>query len=85
MYIYLHEIEVDKEFWSAYFRELAATISKGAAPWLRSWWVPVIQLFFPLQLVAALLSPKRISWRGHVMQVEKGGGLRIVGNVKRKT
>lgn len=49
-----------------------------AAPWGKSWLVPVIQVLFPLQLLAALLSPQRITWRGHTMQVERGGGFRFV-------
>lgn len=49
-----------------------------AAPWRTSWLVPVIQAFFPLQLLAALLSPQRILWRGHLMEVEKGGGFKFV-------
>ena len=51
---------------------------RGAAPWRGAWLVPVIQACFPLQLLAALLSPKRILWRGHVMEVERGGGFRFV-------
>lgn len=50
----------------------------NATPWRRSWWVPVLALILPAQLVVALLSPQRINWRGHIMQVEPGGGLRIV-------
>ncbi|MEO8287540.1 MAG: glycosyltransferase [Chloroflexota bacterium] len=56
---------------------------RNAAPVERSWWVPVIQTLFPLQLLAALLSPKRIMWRGHAMQVEKGGGFKFVERRKR--
>ncbi len=51
---------------------------RGAAPMGKAWMVPLIEVFFPVQLLAALLSPKRIVWRGHVMQVEKGGGFRFV-------
>ena len=40
--------------------------------------VPVLQLIFPLQILAALLLPQRITWRGHVMQVERGGSFRFV-------
>ena len=49
-----------------------------AAPLLHSWLVPLIQLTFPLQLLAALLVPQRINWRGHHMQVEHGGGFRFI-------
>jgi ceramide glucosyltransferase len=40
--------------------------------------VPVLQVVFPLQILAALLLPQRITWRGHVMQVERGGSFRFV-------
>ena len=40
--------------------------------------VPIVQVVFPLQLLAALLLPQRITWRGHIMQVERGGGFRFV-------
>ena len=39
---------------------------------------PVLQIVFPLQLLTALLLPQRITWRGHIMQVERGGGFRFV-------
>ncbi len=47
-----------------------------AMPWQRSWLVPLVQLSFPAQVLVALFAPQRIIWRGHVMQVERGGGLR---------
>ena len=40
--------------------------------------VPILQVVFPLQILAALLLPQRITWRGHVMQVERGGSFRFV-------
>ena len=52
---------------------------RQASPWGHSWWVPLIALLLPLQILAALLAPQRIVWRGHVMQAEPGGGLRFVG------
>lgn len=51
---------------------------RGVAPRSKSWLWPVLQIVFPLQLLAALLLPQRINWRGHVMQVERGGGFRFV-------
>jgi ceramide glucosyltransferase len=39
---------------------------------------PVLQVVFPLQLLTALLLPQRITWRGHIMQIERGGGFRFV-------
>mgnify|MGYP000886463969 FL=1 len=51
---------------------------RNATPLSRSWLWPVLQIIFPLQLLAALLLPQRINWRGHVMQVERGGGFRFV-------
>jgi ceramide glucosyltransferase len=50
----------------------------GATPLGKSWLAPVLQIIFPLQLLAALLLPQRIVWRGHLMQVERGGGFRFV-------
>ena len=49
-----------------------------ATPWRVSWLIPVIQLLLPIQLLVALLSPQRIVWRGHVMQIEPGGTFRFV-------
>ena len=50
----------------------------GATPLGWSWLLPVTQLLLPLQLLTALLLPARINWRGHVMQVARGGGFRYV-------
>jgi ceramide glucosyltransferase len=50
----------------------------GATPWRWAWLTPLVQLALPAQLVAALLAPRRIVWRGHVMRIERGGALRIV-------
>jgi ceramide glucosyltransferase len=70
----------------AVFAHINKAYLKEAAPWRTSWLVLLIQAFFPLQLVAALLSPRRITWRGHVMEVEKGGGFRFVARkAKRET
>ncbi len=43
-----------------------------------AWLIPLLQIVFPLQLLAALFSPQRIIWRGHSMRVEKGGTFQIV-------
>ncbi len=40
--------------------------------------VPLIATILPVQVGAAFLLPQRIEWRGHIMQVEHGGGFRIV-------
>lgn len=50
----------------------------GAVPWRHSWLVPLTQLALPLQLIAALLAPRRIVWRGHLLEVERGGTLRLL-------
>lgn len=49
----------------------------NAAPWKYSWLVPLIHITFPIQLIVALLAPQRITWRGHQMIVERGGGFRF--------
>jgi ceramide glucosyltransferase len=62
----------------AIFAHINRAYLGGAAPWRRAWWVPVLEAAFPIQLLAALLAPQRIVWRGHVIQAETGGGLRLV-------
>ncbi len=51
---------------------------RGATPWRRAWLVPLVQLALPAQMLAALLAPRRIVWRGHVLQIERGGNLRLL-------
>jgi ceramide glucosyltransferase len=65
-----HSVLAFHHFNTAYLRR--------AAPAASSWAAPLIELLFPLQLLAALLAPQRISWRGHVLQVEHGGGFHFV-------
>jgi len=50
----------------------------NASPLHTAWYVPLLRLLTPLQLLAALLSPQRIHWRGNLIRVEKGGHFRIV-------
>jgi ceramide glucosyltransferase len=40
--------------------------------------LPLLQVLLPLLVLGALLLPQRIAWRGHIMQVERGGGFRLV-------
>ena len=54
-----------------------AYLSK-ASPWAQSYWVTLISGLLPLQILAALLAPQRITWRGHSMQAEPGGSFRFV-------
>ena len=49
-----------------------------ATPNHYTWLVPLVEAIFPLQLLAAMLAPQTINWRGHVMQVEHGGGFHFV-------
>jgi ceramide glucosyltransferase len=62
----------------AIFAHINLAYLKSAAPWGRSWLVPLIQLGLPAQVLAALLSPQRIRWRGHLIEAAPGGGLRMV-------
>jgi ceramide glucosyltransferase len=62
----------------AIFAHFNIAYLRRSTPWRWSWLVPVIQVLLPLQLLAAVVSPQRINWRGHVMQVEKGGGFRLL-------
>ena len=62
----------------AIFAHCNVAYLRRAAPWRGAWWVPLIQIIFPIQLLTALLSRQRIVWRGHVMQAERGGGFHFV-------
>jgi ceramide glucosyltransferase len=57
---------------------LSSIYLNGALPWRWSWCVPLLKVVFPLQLLAALLAPQRIRWRGHLMEAQPGGSVRIV-------
>lgn len=60
------------------FAHLNTRYLRNASPWTTVWWVPVIQVVFPVQLLIALLSPQRINWRGNIVQVERGGSFRYI-------
>lgn len=51
---------------------------RQATPLRWIWLAPAAQLLLPLQLLAALLLPTPLNWRGHVMEVRRGGGFRYV-------
>jgi ceramide glucosyltransferase len=59
------------------FAQLNRSYLGSAAPWGRSWLVPLLKLALPFQVLVALASPQRIIWRGHRITVQKGGGLRM--------
>lgn len=59
------------------FLHLNTRYLRKASPLREVWWVPAIQVIFPLQLLIALFSPQRIDWRGHIMKIEKGGKFRF--------
>jgi ceramide glucosyltransferase len=58
---------------------------KGASPWAQSYWVILIALFMPIQILIALGSPKRIIWRGHTIQAEPGGGFVLIRRRKQES
>lgn len=60
------------------FAQINRSYLGSASPWRWSWWVPILQWLLPVQLLAALFSPQRILWRGHLIQAQKGGELHIV-------
>lgn len=62
----------------AIFLHLNKRYLYNASPLRWAWMVPLLQILFPLQLLVALLSPQRITWRGHSMRVEKGGTFQLV-------
>lgn len=67
---YGHSVLAFRHFNSAYLRQ--------ATPAHLQWAVPVLESLLPLQLLAAIGSRQRIVWRGHVMQVERGGTFHFV-------
>ena len=60
------------------FQHLNSRYLRHATPPARSWWVPLVQIIFPVQLLIALFSPQRINWRGNIVRVERGGHFRYV-------
>jgi ceramide glucosyltransferase len=54
-----------------------------ASRWSHSYWVTLLALLLPLQILAAQLAPQRIIWRGHVMQAEAGGSFEFVQRRKK--
>lgn len=69
LYIFLHYLT---------FAWINHNLLNSVTPWPVSIWVPVLQLLLPLQVIAALLSPRRIIWRGHLMESKPGGGLEFI-------
>ena len=49
-----------------------------ASPWLLSYQVILISLLLPFQILAALIAPQRIIWRGHTLKAEPGGSFRFI-------
>ena len=60
------------------YRRIDADYLGHTTPAAAAWAVPLVEIVFPLQLLAALVAPQRIVWRGHVMQVERGGEFHFV-------
>ena len=50
----------------------------AAVAWQHRWLIPLTQLMLPAQMLAALLAPRRINWRGHILQIERGGKLSLL-------
>ena len=55
-----------------------------ASPWTNSYSVSLISIFLPVQILAALLAPQRIIWRGHIMEAEPGGSFQFIQRRKKK-
>jgi len=60
------------------FRHFNAAYLRSATPARYLWAAPLVELLFPIQLIAALVARQRIIWRGHVMQVERGGAFHFI-------
>ncbi|HEY9851036.1 MAG TPA: glycosyltransferase [Leptolyngbyaceae cyanobacterium] len=41
-------------------------------------WILLIQIILPFQIIASLLSPRKINWRGHIMEINREGGFKFV-------
>jgi ceramide glucosyltransferase len=65
-------------FTFASFNHLNNRYLHRASPSSKLWWVPIVQIIFPFQLLIALCSPQRINWRGNIVQVERGGRFRYL-------
>jgi ceramide glucosyltransferase len=65
-------------FTFASFSHLNHRYLHQASPRRKLWWVPVVQIVFPLQLLIALGSPQRINWRGNIVRIEPGGRFHYV-------
>jgi ceramide glucosyltransferase len=61
-----------------FFLHLNGAYLHHATPFSWSLLVPLLQIVFPFQLLAALLLPQRITWRSHTMQVERGGTFKFL-------
>jgi ceramide glucosyltransferase len=73
---FLYSYLVFAHFNMAYLRQ--------SSPWGHSYWVTLISLLLPAQILAALLAPQRINWRGHIMQAEPGGSFQFVQRRSKK-
>jgi ceramide glucosyltransferase len=62
----------------AIFAHLEAAYLGSPTPRRWRWLVPLVGLLTPLQALAALAAPQRINWRGHLIVVEPGGGIRTI-------
>lgn len=65
-------------FTFASFTHLNNRYLRKASPRSKLWWVPIMQIIFPFQLLIALFSPQRINWRGNIVRVERGGRFRYL-------
>jgi ceramide glucosyltransferase len=62
----------------ALFAHLNQAYLQHSTPWRWVWLAPAVEVVFPFELLLALLAPQRINWRGHIMDVERGGTFRFV-------
>jgi ceramide glucosyltransferase len=62
----------------AIFAHLEAAYLGRPTPRRWRWLVPLVGLLTPLQAVIASVAPQRINWRGHLITIEPGGGIRTI-------
>jgi ceramide glucosyltransferase len=51
---------------------------REATPKDKIFWLLAIQVLLPFNIFLSLLSPRKINWRGHIMEINKDGSFHFV-------
>lgn len=49
-----------------------------ATPLAKISWILAVQILLPFQIFLSLFSPRKINWRGHIMEVNPDGGFTLI-------